>query len=508
MIGKKIITLTTIALLICAVMLNLPTISKADGTNLALSATASTTSNGGQAATSNVNDGSNSTGLVSTDNPSFPQYVTLNWSTGQAFNAVTLSTNYAQGQGPTNWDIQLSADGSTNWTTVASSGTIAWTTNGFAESKQLTFTPVTHMKGVRIKINSANLSWSHYAVTEIEVVDTSIASPIKVAAVGDSITYGLGASNQPATSYPAQLQSLLGPGYVVNNYGVSGRTMLKKGDYPYWNEQVYSDSKNWLPDIVIIQLGTNDSKSENWQYKNEFISNYVEMINSYKNLPSHPKIYVALSPTVYPGVWGVYDSVVSGEVVPLTIQAAKQAGVPVIDNNTVTQNMIDNFPDHLHPNDSGYQVLAGNIYNSLTNLALGKPALASGSAIGQGPELAFDGSTESDWVVPGETSWLQIDLGSLQPIGRYVVKHAGSYEFWATQSLNTRDFKLQVSNDGSSWTDADTVAGNTADITERNVSASGRYVRLYIVNPQTETSYRGARIYELGIWANPVQISP
>lgn len=180
----------------------------------------------------------------------------------------------------------------------------------------------------------------------------------------------------------------------------------------------------------------------------------------------------------------------------------------MIDNNTITQNMVDNFPDHLHPNDSGYQVLAGNIYNSLTNLALGKPALASGSVIGQGPELALDGSAQSDWVVAGETSWLQIDLGSPQPVGRYVVKHAGGYEFWAAQSLNTRDFKLQVSNDGSTWTDADTVIGNTMDITQRNVSAIGRYVRLYITNPQTETSYRGARIYEFGIWANQMQISP
>lgn len=116
--------------------------------------------------------------------------------------------------------------------------------------------------------------------------------------------------------------------------------------------------------------------------------------------------------------------------------------------------------------------------------------------------MVFDGSTNSDWVSSGETNWLQIDLGTTQWIGRYVVKHAGGYESWGAQSLNTRDFKLQVSNDGSTWTDVDSVTGNTANITDRNVSASGRYVRLYITNPQTETTYRGARIYEFGVWAN------
>ena len=60
------------------------------------------------------------------------------------------------------------------------------------------------------------------------------AEPIKVACVGDSITQGSGA--QKGKSYPAQLQGLLGEGYLVGNFGVSGRTLLKKGDFPYWKE--------------------------------------------------------------------------------------------------------------------------------------------------------------------------------------------------------------------------------------------------------------------------------
>ncbi|HEX3046921.1 MAG TPA: GDSL-type esterase/lipase family protein, partial [Bacillota bacterium] len=190
---------------------------------------------------------------------------------------------------------------------------------------------------------------------------------IKVACIGDSITSGFGTG--VTTPYPTALQNLLGSGYTVNNYGVISTTMLKRGDNPYWNMSQYTDSSNWLPDIVIIMLGTNDSKSYNWQYKSEFVPNYEEMINHYKNLSSHPVVYVATSPTVYGGTTGYYgitNQVVTGEVVPLTRQAASETGCTVIDVNTATQGMPENFPDYCHPNDAGYLIIAKTVYNVIS----------------------------------------------------------------------------------------------------------------------------------------------
>lgn len=60
------------------------------------------------------------------------------------------------------------------------------------------------------------------------------AAPIKIACAGDSITEGAGLSNPSTQSYPARLQKLLGTNYNVRNFGGSGRTLLKKGDFPYW----------------------------------------------------------------------------------------------------------------------------------------------------------------------------------------------------------------------------------------------------------------------------------
>lgn len=73
----------------------------------------------------------------------------------------------------------------------------------------------------------------------------SSAAPVKVAFVGDSITEGAGLGSPGTESYPAKLQRLLGSGYTVGNYGVSGRTLLRKGDFPYWKELAYTRSREF-----------------------------------------------------------------------------------------------------------------------------------------------------------------------------------------------------------------------------------------------------------------------
>lgn len=86
---------------------------------------------------------------------------------------------------------------------------------------------------------------------------------IRIACVGDSITYGAGIEERAKNSYPAQLQNLLGDRYQVENFGVSGRTLLKQGDKPYWDEPAYQNALKLKPDMVIIKLGTNDVKPLN-----------------------------------------------------------------------------------------------------------------------------------------------------------------------------------------------------------------------------------------------------
>src|ERR1044072_7428681 len=93
---------------------------------------------------------------------------------------------------------------------------------------------------------------------------------IRVACVGDSITWGSGVEGRESNSYPAVLQRLLGEKYEVSNFGVSGATMLKRGDKPYWEMSAFTDALAFKPNVVVIKLGTNDSKPQNRTNITEF----------------------------------------------------------------------------------------------------------------------------------------------------------------------------------------------------------------------------------------------
>ena len=88
--------------------------------------------------------------------------------------------------------------------------------------------------------------------------------PVRITCFGDSITEGIGACPMDAMSYPSQLSHMLGERYEVLNMGASGLTLQKEGDYPYYKDPRYASSFDSRPDIVIIMIGTNDSKKHNW----------------------------------------------------------------------------------------------------------------------------------------------------------------------------------------------------------------------------------------------------
>ncbi|HEX6984910.1 MAG TPA: GDSL-type esterase/lipase family protein, partial [Planctomycetaceae bacterium] len=71
--------------------------------------------------------------------------------------------------------------------------------------------------------------------------------PIRVACVGDSITFGSGVEERERNSYPAVLGRLLGERYEVRNFGVSGATLQKRGDKPYWTLDAFKDVSAFNP---------------------------------------------------------------------------------------------------------------------------------------------------------------------------------------------------------------------------------------------------------------------
>jgi hypothetical protein len=136
--------------------------------NLALSATAAGSPNPTQAA-ANAKDGSLDTYVTWEGSPAYPMYLTYTWSSAQTLTSTIVKARWGVGQGPTAWAIEVSADGSTSWTQVATDS-VTWLYNdGTTESKTTIFTAQTNKKGLRIKITAGNQSWSKIAIPEIEV---------------------------------------------------------------------------------------------------------------------------------------------------------------------------------------------------------------------------------------------------------------------------------------------------------------------------------------------------
>lgn len=188
---------------------------------------------------------------------------------------------------------------------------------------------------------------------------------IRVACVGDSITFGAGVRDREKNCYPAVLQSLLGDKYEVRNFGVSGATLMMKGDRPYVREKAYRATLAFKPHIVIIKLGTNDTKPQNWKHAGTFATDYKELVGSFQRLESKPRVILCTPVPAYPANFGITDEVIKTGVRPKVLLLGKELGLPVIDLYTVLSNMPKLFPDKVHPNADGAKLMAETIAKAL-----------------------------------------------------------------------------------------------------------------------------------------------
>lgn len=189
---------------------------------------------------------------------------------------------------------------------------------------------------------------------------------IKVACVGNSITFGAGIGNRDKDSYPAVLGQMLGDRYEVRNFGFSARTLLNKGDRPYMKEQMFQDVLQYQPDVVVVKLGTNDSKAQNWRYGREFGKDLETLVTAFQKLSSRPTVYLCYPAKAYKFQYGIQDSVIVHGIIPVIDKLAQKKHLQVIDMHAATDGMPQNFPDAVHPNEAGAIVMAATVYKALT----------------------------------------------------------------------------------------------------------------------------------------------
>jgi lysophospholipase L1-like esterase len=196
----------------------------------------------------------------------------------------------------------------------------------------------------------------------IFTLNLQAADTIRVACIGNSITYGSGIQNRDTESYPAVLGRMLGPGYEVRNFGLGGRTLMNKGDRPYMKEKTFGVALAFEPDIVVIKLGTNDTKPQNWKYQTDFKADLTALVDSFRALPSKPRIFLCYPAKAYATTWGINDSTIVHGVIPYVQAVARSKRLSVIDLHKATSGMPKLFPDKIHPNAAGAEVMARKVY--------------------------------------------------------------------------------------------------------------------------------------------------
>ena len=204
-----------------------------------------------------------------------------------------------------------------------------------------------------------------FAVWRLHAREPAVsAQAIRVACVGDSITFGARISNREAKCYPAQLGVMLGTNYAVRNLGVNGATLLKHGDIPYWKTSAFKAAQDFKPEIAVINLGANDAAIYNWIYKYEFVTDYVELIRTFQS-NGCTSVWICYPPPNYRPQEGA-DPVIRHEMIPMIKEIAQQTGAKIIDLYRPLSGRPELFPDGVHPNAEGAGLMAAAVFTAIT----------------------------------------------------------------------------------------------------------------------------------------------
>ncbi len=193
-------------------------------------------------------------------------------------------------------------------------------------------------------------------------------SKIKVACIGNSVTYGYGLKNPSTESYPAQMQKMLGEKYEVKNFGHSGATLLRKGHNPYFKTKEFNEALQLVPDIAIIHLGLNDTDPRDWNnYSNDFRGDYSWLIDTLRKTNPNVKIFTCLMTPIF----NDHPRFRSGtrdwywKIQNLIPEISKVNHTGLIDLYAPFYFHPNLFPDALHPNKEGAIILAKTVYGAI-----------------------------------------------------------------------------------------------------------------------------------------------
>jgi len=161
------------------------------------------------------------------------------------------------------------------------------------------------------------------------------------------------------------LQTSLGDNYSVRNFGFDSTTVLLNTNLPYMYQVEFNRSKNFPPDIAIVMLGTNDARTDHFKSIDNFVSDYLTLINELQALESNPTIFLVKPPPLFPNAFSLENENLVEGIIPRIEQIATEKGLTVIDVYSALEDYPEYFPDGVHPNSEGATIIANEVYKAL-----------------------------------------------------------------------------------------------------------------------------------------------
>ncbi len=275
------------------------------------------------------------------------------------------------------------------------------------------------------------------------LLNADAGKPIKVACVGNSITYGIGVANREINCYPAQLGRLLGEDYDVRNFGVPGATLLKQGHKPYVDQIEFKNALAFTPDIAVIHLGINDTDPRNWpNYGDHFVDDYLALIDSFKVINPDVRVILAnLSP-----ITAAHRRFSTGtrqwrtSIRKKITEIAGISGSELIDFGQLLVDRQNLIPDAVHPDSIGATIMANHVRNTITGDfgGLAMPEIySSGMVLQRYKPLLISGTANRNDTI-------KVQLGNLQATS--IPDCEGKWNVLFAPQAESRGLKLIVSN--------------------------------------------------------------
>ena len=157
--------------------------------------------------------------------------------------------------------------------------------------------------------------------------------PVRVACVGDDTTWKCFRS--PGEEYPAKLQEMLGNKWKVGNLGIHNGTVINQTLRAYAKNDWFPRVPAFEPDVVVILLGGNDARKDNWVHKADFVKDYTALVEKLRALPSKPRVFICRTLPVFTrDPQNQTDVDAQREQLPLLDKLAVDLGTGLIDTYT------------------------------------------------------------------------------------------------------------------------------------------------------------------------------